>query len=179
MTGSLQGDRGDGKAGCMEIRDASVADIPLLRALAQRIWRACYPAIISVEQIEFMLEWMYSEDQIRGEMERGVVWEVVELGDDGPIGFISYQLEPDARVKLNKIYVLPEHQRKGIGARLLSHVMERARKLGGTAVWMQVNKKNHGAVAAYQKAGFAIYEEAVFDIGRGFVMDDYLMAKAV
>ena len=163
----------------MEIRDASIADIPLLRALAHRIWRVCYPAIISAEQIEFMLEWMYSEDQIRCEIETGVVWEVVELGDQGPIGFISYQLEPDTRVKLNKLYVLPDYQRKGIGARALNHVMESAAKLGGKAVWMQVNKNNRPAVAAYQKAGFVIYEEAVFDIGGGFVMDDYLMSKPV
>ena len=163
----------------MEIRNASVADISLLRSLAQTIWRTCYPAIISIEQIEFMLEWMYSEEQIRSEMGNGVVWELIELGGQGPIGFISFQLEADSRVKLNKLYVLPDHQRKGIGARALSHVMESARALGGTEVWMQVNKQNRSAVAAYQKAGFTVYKEAVFDIGGGFVMDDYLMSKPV
>ena len=44
---------------------------------------------------------------------------------------------------------------------------------------MQVNKRNDRAIAAYQKAGFCIAEEAVLDIGGGFVMDDFLMEKEV
>jgi ribosomal protein S18 acetylase RimI-like enzyme len=49
--------------------------------------------------------------------------------------------------------------------------------LGAPAVWLQVNKRNAGAIGAYRKAGFDIINEAVFEIGGGFVMDDYLMAK--
>jgi diamine N-acetyltransferase len=57
--------------------------------------------------------------------------------------------------------------------------MEQARRKGAIEVWLQVNKKNRQAIAAYEKAGFRIAEEAVFDIGKGFVMDDFLMSKAV
>ena len=163
----------------MHIRAAGAADISLLRDLAQRIWRACYPSIISAEQIEFMLEWMYSEEQIRKEIAEGVTWEVIENEQRETVGFLAFHLEPDNRVKLNKLYVLPEIQGKGIGFAALRHVCESAAKLGARAVWMQVNKGNHRAVGAYKKAGFHIAEEAVFDIGNGFVMDDYLMEKAV
>src|SRR5688572_5894277 len=96
----------------MHTRPATEADIPTLRDLAQRIWRACYPGIIPTEQIEFMLEWMYSEKQIRTEMEQGVIWELVEETEEA-IGFLAFQLDEDARVKLNKIYLLPEHQGRG------------------------------------------------------------------
>jgi len=41
-------------------------------------------------------------------------------------------------------------------------------------IFLQVNKKNP-AIAFYQKKGFTIKEEAVFDIGQGFVMDDFIM----
>lgn len=162
----------------MHTRSATLADIPALRTLAHRIWRECYPGIITTEQIEFMLEWMYSEKQIRGEMEQGVTWEVVEEGTVA-IGFLSFQLEESRRVKLNKIYLLPEHQGRGHSRALLDHVSERACALGGREVWMQVNKRNTRAIAAYQKAGFHIAKEAVFDIGHGFVMDDYLMVRSV
>jgi len=46
-------------------------------------------------------------------------------------------------------------------------------------VVLAVNKKNAKAIAAYRKHGFAIRESAVTDIGSGFVMDDYVMAKEV
>jgi diamine N-acetyltransferase len=162
----------------MVIRPAITADIPVLRELARRIWHAYYPAIITMEQIEFMLGWMYSEEEISRQLSTGTPWDVVE-NDGAACGFISYELQPDGRVKLHKLYLLPELHGKGMGQRMLAHVMGRARSLGGREVWMQVNKQNHRAVAAYKKAGFHVEKEATFDIGHGFVMDDFLMVRAV
>ena len=76
-------------------------------------------------------------------------------------------------------FFLPELQGKGIGRGALAHVLESAGRLEAKTVWMQVNKRNDRAVAAYQKAGFRIAKEAVFEIGGGFVMDDFLMEKDV
>ena len=159
-------------------RPATQADIPLLRDLAGRIWRECYPGIIAPEQIEFMLGWMYSGEEIGRQIAAGVPWEIVEH-DGAAIGYLSYEREPDGRVKISKLYVLPEHQRQGHGQRLIEHIRAQARRLGAAEVWLQVNKRNERAIGAYLKAGFRIEKEAVFDIGNGFVMDDFLMARAV
>jgi ribosomal protein S18 acetylase RimI-like enzyme len=162
----------------LNLRPATATDIPLIRTLAHRIWRECYPGIISGEQIEYMLGWMYSAEQLASEFTACVPWELVE--ENGmPIGFLSYKLESDSRVKLNKLYLLPDHQHRGHSRTLLAHVCERARALGAREVWLQVNKRNARAIAAYVKASFHIASEAVADIGHGFVMDDYFMAKAV
>jgi hypothetical protein len=40
-----------------------------------------------------------------------------------------------------------------------------------------VNKRNTRAIAAYQRNGFVTADSVVTDIGGGFVMDDYIMAK--
>jgi ribosomal protein S18 acetylase RimI-like enzyme len=162
----------------MSSRPATEADIPLLRDLAQRIWRECYPGIITPDQIEFMLGWMYGEEEIRRQLAAGIPWEIVER-DGASIGYLSYQLDPDGRVKISKLYVLPEQQRQGHGQWLLDHICAQARALGATDVWLQVNKRNERAIGAYLKAGFRIEKEATFDIGNGFVMDDYLMARGV
>lgn len=162
----------------MNLRAATTADIPLLRTLAQTIWRESYPGIITADQIEFMLGWMYSVEQLTSEFSEGVPWELVEENGES-IGFVSYKLEADGRVKLNKLYLLPEHQRRSHSRALLSHVCERSRALGAREVWLQVNKRNARAIAAYQKFGFHIASEAVADIGHGFIMDDYFMVKAV
>ena len=162
----------------MQIRPATEADIPVLRDLAQRIWRECYPGIITAEQIEFMLGWMYSDEEIRRQITAGVPWEIAEL-DGEPIGYLSWQQEGDGRVKISKLYVLPQQQRRGFGRQMLDHICDRTRAIGANAMWMQVNKRNERAIGAYLKAGFRIEKEAVFDIGGGFVMDDYLMARAL
>jgi len=39
---------------------------------------------------------------------------------------------------------------------------------------LTVNKSNK-AKNFYESQGFKVYDEAIFDIGNGYVMDDYLM----
>jgi diamine N-acetyltransferase len=162
----------------MTIRPATISDIPVLRNLADKIWRSHYPGIITVEQIDFMLGWMYSEAEIARQLEAGPRWEIAEIAGE-PIGFTSFGMESDGRVKLHKLYIATEHQGQGWGSKLLSHVVKEAQKCAASEVWLQVNKLNVSAIAAYKKAGFHVASEATFKIGNGFVMDDFLMAKSV
>lgn len=162
----------------MHIRPATVADIPTIRTLAHKIWHRHYPEIITLEQIEFMLEWMYSAQELERQIQSPIRWELAEH-DNVAIGFHSYELEADRRVKLHKLYIATAHQRCGYGQKMLKYILQNAAQLGATEVWLQVNKRNTAAIAAYQKASFHITKEATFDIGHGFVMDDYLMSKPV
>jgi ribosomal protein S18 acetylase RimI-like enzyme len=70
--------------------------------------------------------------------------------------------------------VLPSLHRRGAGSALLEKAKERAAETGCQAIFLQVNKAN-AAKNFYLKLGFQVREEAVFDIGNGFVMDDYIM----
>jgi len=148
-----------------------VADIARLAAV---VWRAHYPGIISAEQIDYMLARMYDLDVLRDEIANGVTYlralegnELLGFAAHGPIG---------KEIKLHKLYVHPERQRRGIGGALLKHV---ERECKGRTLMLTVNKRNHKAIAAYKKHGFVIRDSVVVDIGGGFVMDDYVMAKHV
>lgn len=50
------------------IRPSSISDIPLIRNLTFRIWPQTYASILSQEQIDFMLEKMYSEASLIRQM---------------------------------------------------------------------------------------------------------------
>ena len=157
---------------------AGAEDIPTLRALADRIWRASYAAMISREQMAYMLEWMYAAETIRREVSEGVFWEIVRLeGEDA--GYLSVTFGADGSAKLHKLYLLPELQGKGHGQAMLAHIFAVASERGMREVRLQVNKGNVRAQRAYERYGFGHIEEAVFDIGGGYVMDDYIMARAV
>ena len=52
-----------------------------------------------------------------------------------------------------------------------------ARARGCAALVLNVNKRNAQAIRAYERSGFTAREAVVVDIGGGFVMDDYVMAK--
>jgi ribosomal protein S18 acetylase RimI-like enzyme len=157
----------------ISIRPATEGDIPLLRELADRIWHACYPGMITMEQIRYMLGWMYAPERISEEMRRGVRWAVVESGS--PIGYLAHERDADGVVHLHKLYLDPAWQGRGVGQRMLQHVSEHARREGARSIELRVNRGNARALAAYARAGFRIERSLVADIGGGFVMDDHLL----
>ena len=79
--------------------------------------------------------------------------------------------------KLHKLYLLLELHGRGWGSRLLQHCEREIRTAGARRLILAVNKRNTKAIAAYQRNGFVIAESVVTDIGGGFVMDDFIMAK--
>ncbi|MGZ8204054.1 MAG: GNAT family N-acetyltransferase [Burkholderiales bacterium] len=151
-------------------------EVDELCALAREVWQAHYPPIIGLAQTEYMLRQRYDPEVIRKELASGAIsWDV--LRERGAMrGFAScFPAEPPRTLKLDKLYVHPEHQRRGLGASLLRHVCDRARGEGYETVILAVNKRNATAITAYRKYGFTIAEAVVKDIGGGFVMDDYVM----
>ena len=157
---------------------ASEEHLRAISDLAAVIWRACYPGIIAVEQIDYMLARMYSLDTMGEEIRsQGIRYERLLAGAE-LIGFASYgPTEKPEVFKLHKLYLLPTWHSRGAGSLLLQHCEREAGKLGALRLALNVNKRNTKAIKAYRANGFEIVESVVADIGGGFVMDDYLMAK--
>lgn len=154
------------------------ADIELLCILARTVWQATYPTLISQAQIDYMLADRYGEPLIRAQLDDpGHVWRLAKWTDD-PVGFAHARLEAHI-CKLDKLYIHPDFQRRGIGRSLLNEIKTFAVNQRATKLYLQVNRGNHAAIAAYQRYGFTIREARVFDIGRGFVMDDYVMEASL
>lgn len=157
---------------------ATEADLPAISKLAGVIWRACYPGIITMEQIDYMLARMYARDAMREEIQsQGICYDRLLVSEQF-VGFSSYgPTDQSAVFKLHKIYLHPAWQGRGLGSLILQHCEREVRKLGAHRVLLSVNKRNAKAIAAYQRNGFVIAESVVTDIGGGFVMDDFIMAK--
>ena len=160
----------------MESRLASAQELPILEDLARQIWPGTYAHIISHEQIDFMLNWMYSASTLQTQLNEGHEFYILsaQSKDIGFIALESTNYQNQASLKINKLYVLAAFQGNGAGQLLLQKAKESAQVAGIDQLFLQVNKAN-SAVQFYLKNGFVIQEEAVFDIGNGFVMDDYVM----
>jgi GNAT superfamily N-acetyltransferase len=160
------------------IRPLTDEAVDTLSRLAHEIWHAHYPGIISHEQIDAMLAERYGSSAIIGTL-HSQHWDTAWLGEpasENMVGFAhSFTDSEPAAWKLDKLYVHPEHQRRGIGQVLLAKVKEHALGAGATRLVLRVNRHNSIALSAYAKYGFSVYGEDVLDIGNGFVMDDYLM----
>lgn len=162
----------------------TAADFETLAQLAEVIWRAHYTRIIGSAQIDYMLAERYTPEKLRQYLNADDRW-LMLLRTESPtgsraVGYCSYALTDDpGEMKLEQLYLLPELHGQGLGKLMLRHVEEQARVRGRSTLMLQTNKRNDIAIAFYRKAGFTVREEAVFDVGGGFVMDDYVMEKVL
>ena len=159
----------------LSIQIASVDDIPLIRELTYKIWPQTYTSIISPQQIDYMLEMMYSEASLQKQIEDDCQF-ILAYDEKEPVGFASYQKIESAIYKLHKIYILSSQQGKGTGKFVIEHIITEIKEQGASALQLQVNRHNN-AKKFYKKLGFIIIEEADFDIGNGYFMNDYVMER--
>ena len=101
------------------IRKATTEDIPAIRSIAQVAFRKTYSSILSPSQLEYMMDMMYSEENLRRQM---TIEEHVFFIEEGK-GYVSFR--PDGktddghrRFHLEKLYVLPSCQKTGLAHRL-------------------------------------------------------------
>lgn len=132
-------DRGESIAPLV-IREADVDDIPKLAALHVKTWNATYaPAAGPPVEVR---EWQWVKAFA---MDDGS-WFcfVIERPDGELIGFAKGIVSdnPEFEGELNKIYLLAEYQRLGLGRRLVGHVVRRFLEQGITSMWVYSDETN-------------------------------------
>ncbi len=158
---------------------ATHSQLEIIQDLAKAIWPDAYGAILSQEQLEYMMEMMYSLDSLENQLKNNIVFLLVKEENDF-IGFASYELnfQNSNKTKIHKLYVLPTIQGKGVGKNLILHIQEIAMKNTNSALILNVNKYNK-AKDFYLHNQFEIADSLVVDIGNGYVMDDFVMEKNI
>jgi len=95
----------------MEVRQITdPAKLRIIREIADRAWPDTYAAILSPEQIAYMMEMMYAPEVLAAELARGYIFEVLYV-DGPPAGYAvhsRYEARPDS-AKLHKIYLLGDY----------------------------------------------------------------------
>jgi ribosomal protein S18 acetylase RimI-like enzyme len=161
----------------IRIVGATEADLAPVAELAGVIWRRHYPGIITPGQIDYMLAHGYSRQALLRFVTEPGAGLLLARVDERLVGFAAYHRTDRNELKLEKLYVHQDYQRKGVGGRLIERVEAAAGAQGLATVILNVNKNNVQAMRAYEASGFVIREAVVIDIGAGYVMDDFVMAK--
>ena len=181
----------------IHISKASGEDIMCIHDMAQVVFRHTYREILSPEQMEYMMDWMYSPANLQKQLDEGHVY-YIAYRDGKPCGYVSVQPEgiaDDGRLvfHLQKIYVLPSEQGHGLGRalfdRAVAHVREavlarevvHVREVAGgctegcgARIELNVNRSNP-SIGFYHHLGLRILRQGDFHIGNGYYMNDYIM----
>lgn len=104
--------------------------------------------------------WGWNEDEQRelhARRFRSQEFRIIDL-DGVNAGVVAAVREPEC-VHLNQLFLLPEHQGRGIGRRCMLLLMEEARQLA-LPLRLQVLKVNPRARTFYERLGFSVCAEA-------------------
>ena len=156
-----------------EIKKATAEEIPLIRELTFRVWPQTYASILTQEQIDYMLEMMYSEASLEKQMTKEGCQFIIVYEDGNPVGFASFAETEPKRWKLHKIYILQNQQGKGTGRFVIDHIIDEIKKQDASSLFLQVNKHNN-AKSFYEKLGFKVIKEEDVPIGP-YWMNDFVM----
>ena len=151
--------------------------IQMVEDLAYEIWNEHFTPIIGKAQVDYMLEKFQSVKAVSEQIERGFQYYLIRT-DEGYIGYTGVQPGED-ELFLSKLYITSSQRGKGYGRKVVQFLEGMAKDKGLNKITLTVNKNNLDTIKAYEKFGFENLGPVVQDIGGGFVMDDYKMAKQI
>ncbi len=182
------------------LKEAKVSDVPVIRTIAQKAFPTTFGSILSPEQLDWMLDWMYSESVLTADISSGNQQFYVSYLNGEPCGYISItppshgghkEDNPNASAadleviqsselpiyKLNKIYLSPDVKGKGLGRRLWEEAVAIIKEMeqGPCRMILQVNRDND-ACAFYEHLGMTVIAKEDFVLEHGYEMNDYVMA---
>lgn len=162
----------------VEILEAFPEDFTSIQNIARKTWPATYSTILLAEQLDFMLNKFYSVESLTANSAVGHKFLLAKLSSE-VVGFAGYKINYKPQcTHLHKLYVMPEMQGRNIGEKLLKSVEGFALQSDQVAVSLNVNRFNK-AITFYQKVGYSIVESVDIEIGNGYLMEDFIMKKAI
>ena len=134
----------------MQIRKATKKDLDTIRVL----WEAMESEIGGPEWVQEPWE----EELV--DVERRLRDSAIFLAEeDGKaVGYLGLDFGDKRIAEVQSVYVEPESRRRGVAAALIAEASAASRDHGYTHIALDVLTTNHGALATYERLGFAEYQ---------------------
>lgn len=162
------------KTNTLQIQPAGKQDLETLQQLAYEIWPIYYQAIISMDQIEYMLRLFSNPQYLEQQIHTGTM-PFLAFENETPIGYLALTPAENQKLKLDKLYLLPETRGKGYGIQMLRFAENHARHLKSTSLILNVNRFNP-TLHFYKKQGFQTIQQIDIPLGP-FWLFDFIMEK--
>lgn len=158
----------------IHLKVAEQKDLTTVSKLARVIWNHHYVPIIGQEQVNYMLDKMYNDESLIEQLNKKKhVFYLINEGDVS-LGFISVSSENKADFFLHKFYIDQQKSNVGIGTKALLLLIE---TVNPKSLMLTVNRQNFKSINFYFKNGFKINRVEDFDIGDGYLMNDFVMDR--
>ena len=154
------------------LRPATPEDFTTIEKLARSIWNKHYIPIVGEEQVNYMLDKMYTHKALQNQYKEGQNFYLIE-NNESETGFVSISTTDNKNLMLHKFYILQEKQNTGLGTLVFKKIVEKL--YTPKTIRLTVNRQNYKSINFYFKLGFKIEKVADFDIGNNYYMNDFVM----
>ena len=165
----------------LALRKCTTDDLEMVRDISIRTFYDTYAELNTPENIRLCIEESFNVKEMTRVLENPNV-DIILLSMSGrPAGYVRINGAPSqtdindpASLEVERIYILKEHQRKGLGKFLLDHAVSIATERGKEYVWLGVWERNENAIRFYEKCG--MYKAGTHDFLLGEdVQKDHIM----
>lgn len=159
----------------LEIRPATLDDLPAISALLGATWHATYDGIYGVDRVADLTSRWHSVDSLAKGLDRPGNQFLVAVDGARIVGTLSLGLACGGGLKLDRLYVLPDAQGQGIGSRLLDAAL--AASPLSDSITLEVEPANTQVVRFYERQGFAITGKSSDCNGSGDAISALIMTR--
>lgn len=167
------------------LRQCTIEDIATIQQIGRQTYFETFEPYNTEENMNDYLKKAFADTKIRQEFENPHSEFYVAETDRVVAAYLKInqldaQTEPmDAEhLEIERIYVLQEFQKLGLGKLLYDKALERAKELGKSKIWLGVWENNDNALAFYKKIGFERIGQHSFFMGDDEQID-YILVKVV
>lgn len=167
----------------IELKKVSLDEIEELQKISIETFTDTFKDQNTAEDLQAYLQNAYNLEQLSQELEN-IGTQFYFVADQGEtVGYLKLNLGaaqseddyPDT-LEVERIYVSPQHKRKGYGRMLIELAEEIAKEAAVSGIWLGVWEHNHDAIVFYEKMGYEKISQHAFFMGEDEQVD-YIMMK--
>ena len=155
-----------------QIAAVTINDIESLQKISRQTFYETFADSNTEENMKNYLENGFSIDKLTEEINNSDSAFYFAKNNNKVIGYLKInfgqsqtELQDEAALEIERIYVLKEFHGKKVGQLLYDKAIEIAKEKSRTYVWLGVWEENPRAIQFYKKNGFIEFDKHIFKLG--------------
>lgn len=167
----------------IDIKRVATDQVNTLQKISRKTFQDTFGSNNTGSDMEAYLDHAYGREQLLGELTEPNSLFYFAYQNAEVVGYLKLNIDEvqtekigPASLEIERIYVLPEYKRQGIGSQLYQVALEAAEKKQKSKIWLGVWENNEPALKFYCKLGFKQIGDHVFQLGSD-AQRDLIMQK--
>jgi GNAT superfamily N-acetyltransferase len=169
----------------IHIKPATVYDWQLIQEMGRTTFYDTFAADNTEADMQQFLATQYNDDAVQRELVDAQASFYIAYVDEKDAGYakLGWRSKPDcvtgeAPIEIERIYVRKNFLGDKVGAALMQHCLDEARRRGCDTIWLGVWEHNRRAITFYERWGFVQCGAKKFVLGSD-EQTDYIMQRKI